>query len=320
MSIIKKILERIQAVVYIPIHVSRLSKRSDDLLRIESKLDLVTKQLDNLNLESFTEKLSGLNQNQAFTNKIDGQVGEEIKSNFSLLTTSIEQRFENQFLQFESLLSIYKSLPNLKHLPATRGWAGSPDFLAKLIELIIKEKPHTVLEASSGVSTVVIGLALKLNNYGKVISLDHEELYAKSTIGNVKSNEISDVANIIHCPLRNYNIFDQNWIWYETESLNLSEEIDLLVIDGPPGSTQHLARYPAIPLLHQYFSDRTLIVLDDANRNDEVIIIQKWVEFLKNKAFKVSVIKFNNFEKGLVVLEVCRLAESEHCTVPDPEI
>ena len=192
-------------------------------------------------------------------------------------------------------------------MPPTRGWAGSPDFLTKIAEVIFKEKPRFVLEASSGVSTIIIGLALKLNNHGKAISLEHESFYANITNEYIEVNEIGNITNVKYCPLRDYNSFEQTWKWYETDNLNLTEKIDLLVIDGPPRSTQFLARYPAVSLLHEYFSDRTLILLDDSSRNDEIITIQKWIDFLENNNFKVVVTQFNNFEKGMVILEARRV-------------
>lgn len=289
-----------------PINVLEINKRSEALFRIEDKLNLITKQLGDLDLASISKQLRELADIQNSNRKVNLHTEGQLQNDISQLISAVEQRFENQFLQFESLLSIYNSLPYLRLLPATRGWAGSPDFLAKIIELILKMKPRFVLEASSGVSTVVIGLALKLNNQGKAISLDHEELYAKITTENIEFNNISDVSNVIHCPLKEYKTFDKSWTWYEIANLNLPEKIDLLIIDGPPGKTQYLARYPAVPLLHQCFADRTLIVLDDANRNDEIIVVQKWITFLENNNFRVSVSEFKNFEKGMVILEVSR--------------
>ena len=290
-----------------PIYLLKVSKRSKDLLRIEKKLDFLSHHINNLGIYLLAKPLSELIQVQALNSNLNQNFQEQFKSDLINLISSIERSFENQFLQFESLLSIYNSLPNLKLLPATRGWAGSPDFLSKIIEVIHKEKPHFVLETGSGVSTLIVGLAMKLNNDGKIISLDHEQSYTKTTIEYSHVNEIADISNIIYSPLKDYNILGQTWKWYETDNLKFSEKIDLLIIDGPPKSTQFLARYPAVPLLHAFFSDRILILLDDANRNDEVVTVQKWIKFLEDNNFKVVVTKFNNFEKGMVILEVCRL-------------
>ena len=163
-----------------------------------------------------------------------------------------------------------------------------------------------MLEAGSGLSSIIIGSALRLNNNGKSISLEHDKIYANTTKENLEINGISHIVDVKYCPLKNYTDIGQSWKWYDIDNLNLINKIDILVIDGPPGATQFLARYPAVFLLHEHFSNRTLILLDDANRNDESIIIQKWIGFLEGNNFKTVLTQYNNFEKGMVILEILR--------------
>jgi hypothetical protein len=295
MKRLKTLIEGLKRAFNAPSPSSNIGERDGALLRVERKLDILSQQLIQLGIEPLA-------------NHPDNPAEDQRSKLAPGITPVIEQKLENQFLQFESLFSIYNSLPNLKLLPPTRGWAGSPDFLAKIIEVIFKQKPAFVLEASSGVSTVVIALALKLNNYGKVVSLDHEAHYAERTRENVKVNEAESTSIVKHCPLKEYTIGEQSWKWYDVEGVNLTRKIDLLVIDGPPRTTQFLARYPAVPLLHECFADKALILLDDANRDDEVIIVGKWIAFLEASNYKVAVHTFNHFEKGMVMLEVCRVA------------
>ena len=120
-------------------------------------------------------------------------------------------------------------------------------------------------------------------------------------------NEINKFSKVSYCPLVEYNEDMVTWKWYKSEGFNLNEKIDLLIIDGPPGNTQKLARYPAIQLLYEYFSVRTIILLDDTKRVDEKIIIKDWITFLQNRNFEVHSIHYDNFEKGMVLLEVIRL-------------
>ncbi|MCS4432860.1 class I SAM-dependent methyltransferase [Aquiflexum gelatinilyticum] len=307
MRIVNKIFKAIKAIVYLPINLYNLSKRSDELFRIEKKLDLFSKKLDYINFDAISKPLEEFIQYQTKKSNLESNQEKSIDLALSSIISKLDQKFENQFLQIESLLSIYNSLPNLKFFPATRGWVGSPDFLAKIVEVILKEKPQFVFEASSGVSSVIIGLALKMNNHGKAIALDHDRFYAKTTNENIEVNEIKDISCVEYCPLRDYTIQEQIWKWYETCNLKFTDKIDLLIIDGPPRTTQFLARYPAIPLLHEYFSDRVLILLDDANRHDEVIIVKMWMDFLEKINFKVEVNQFRNFEKGMTILIVQRL-------------
>jgi len=304
MKFLKKILEVFKNIIFLPRNLANISRQSNNLVVIENKLEDLNHKLNDLDFDSILKKLDTLAQNQTNTNNSKQNQSSEYE--IKELVSKIQEGFENQFLQFESLLSIYNSLPNLKFLPATRGWAGSPDFLSKIVQLILKEKPLFVLEASSGVSSVIIGLALKLNHYGKSISLDHDSYYAEITIKNLEVNSIENISVVKHCPFNDYIDNGQKWKWYQIENLDLTEKIDMLIIDGPPRTTQNLARYPAIPLLYEYFSDRVLILIDDTKRNDEIIIVEKWIEFLKKHGYQVNIEHYNNYEKGMVLLEIIR--------------
>jgi hypothetical protein len=168
-----------KAIFYLPVNLSSIII---DINRIENKIDLLNKRLDELDLNLTLGKEANLHSQQ-----------EHNDCNKFSLSSEISGIFENNFLQIEALLSIYNSLPSIKHLPATRGWAGSPDFLNKIIEIILKEKQNFVLEASSGASSVIIGLAIKMNNYGEALSFEHDPLYAKITRKNIEINDLVDV-------------------------------------------------------------------------------------------------------------------------------
>jgi len=295
MNFITEIFKTIKSIFLMPVYISSISKNMKDLKQIENKIDLLTQRVNDLNMNSTFEKQE---------RRLSCQ---ELSESEKLpISTEISEVFENHFLQIEALLSIYNSLPNLKYMPATRGWAGSPDFLNKIVEIILKQKPRIVLEASSGVSTVLIGLALKMNNSGKALSFEHDTSYAEITRKNIEVNDIEDISIIMDCPLNDYLIDGETWKWYDTKELTFTDKIDLLIIDGPPRATQNLARYPAIPLLHKYFSDNVIILLDDANRPDEIIIIEKWIEFLEKEGYKINIERYINFEKGMVLLKINR--------------
>lgn len=281
-----------------------MNNLSDRFKRIENELVALNQKLNDLNLVSISQKLDTLMQNQSNAASIKTKA--PINLELNELVSKIQEELENHFLQLESLLFIYNSLPNLKFLPATRGWAGSPDFLAKIVELILKEKPLFVLEAGSGVSSVIIGLTLKLNNYGESISLEHDITYANITIENMGINELEMKSVVKHSPLIEYNNLEQKWKWYDISELKFSNKIDMLIVDGPPRITQELARYPAIPILHEYFSDRITILLDDSKRDDEAIIIQKWIVFFETNNYKVEIENLINYEKGMTILQVYR--------------
>lgn len=226
------------------------------------------------------------------------------------MVSNLNQKLENQFFQIESLLAIYRLLPNMRFLPETRGWAGSPDFLKKIAEVILKEKPRFVLELGGGASSIVLGASLKENKFGFAISLDHENSYLEQTRGNLALNEIGESIDITYSPLKDYQLYDTNWKWYDYNFSSLHSKIDILIIDGPPGKTQKLARFPAVPLLMKYFNEKVILLLDDANRADEKVIVDKWIELLELHDFSVLTSNYHHFEKGLVLMEITRVSNA----------
>ena len=57
-------------------------------------------------------------------------------------------------------------------------------------------------------------------------------------------------------------------------------EIDLLLVDGPPGYGEGMerSRYPALPALEPRLAPGAMVVLDDASRPGEREIIERWTE------------------------------------------
>jgi hypothetical protein len=305
MKIFRQIIKILKDILFIPRNLANISRHSANLAELENKLDALNQKLNNLSIDSISKNEDVILQNRATDSNI--KTKESINFEISELVSKQQEGFETNFLQFESLLSIYNTLPNLKYLPATRGWAGSPDFLNKIIEVILKLKPRFVLEISSGVSSVVIGLALKMNNYGRALSLEQNISYAEITRKNIEVNDIEDISIIMNSPLNDYLIDGETWKWYETNKLTFTDKIDLLIIDGPPRTTQRLARYPAIPILHNFFSDNVIILLDDANRLDEKIIIERWIEYLTGKGFEITIENYSNFDKGMALVNIKKI-------------
>ncbi|HEY9751904.1 MAG TPA: class I SAM-dependent methyltransferase [Coleofasciculaceae cyanobacterium] len=187
-----------------------------------------------------------------------------------------QQQRQQDYQQIEALFSLFFTLRPDLPLPNMRGWAASPDFLKTVIELVLVEKPALIVEAGSGVSTVLIAYCLKRLGKGKVISLDHDFKFADTTQNLLASHGLSEIATVVYAPLKEFEINGRKWLWYDKNRLKLDQTIDFFVIDGPPQSVQKLARYPALPLLFQHLSDKAVLVLDDGYREDEREIVALW--------------------------------------------
>lgn len=191
-------------------------------------------------------------------------------------TSRLKQEAVNDFRQVESLLYLVSMLRPEVPLPDTRDGAASPDFLKKTVELMAMRRPNLVVEAGSGVSTLVIGYCLKRQGIGKVISLEHDPGFARIARDWIALHGLEAFAVVVDAPLTSVPLGDQNFLWYDTRDLHFSGPIDLLVVDAPPGTTQPLARYPALPILMPHLSKNALILMDDGLRADEQLIAKRW--------------------------------------------
>jgi predicted O-methyltransferase YrrM len=209
----------------------------------------------------------------------------------------IQKRLSDDYKQTEALFSIYSTLKITRPLPTMRDWAISPDFATILISLIFENKPKFILEASSGVSTLISSYCLKELGMGKVVALDHDAVYAQKTKKNIDQHNLNDIATVLHAPFTDVVINNKKWLWYNTDALKKIETIDLLIIDGPPNTTQKMARYPALPLLFKKLSDKAIVVLDDTYRKDERSIVEAWLK--EHGCFTSELI---NNEKGATIL------------------
>ncbi|MDX2456148.1 MAG: class I SAM-dependent methyltransferase [Gammaproteobacteria bacterium] len=230
---------------------------------------------------------------------------EDILEKVTLLLQKQEQRAaatqqaigENLYRQLEALISITSILPMRHPLPPMRGWAISPDFGSLLISEILTRKPRVVLELGSGVSTILIAYCLENIGHGRAISFDHDFNFCEKSRDTIRAHKLGNIAEVVHAPLKEVQLKEGSWDWYDTARIAPDIKIDLLVIDGPPGQIQDISRYPALPLLHEYFSAEIVILLDDAARADEKSIIEMWT-----REFPDFEHEYIPVEKGAAVL------------------
>lgn len=264
----------------------------------ENKIDLLIQEVKQINI-----RLDNLEKNLGDGHELlISSITKDIKGFEIRVKEFIDHRINNGIKQIESIIQVYQLLKNIKLLPSSRGWAASPDFLIKLIELILKRRPATVLELGSGVSTVVVGLTLKQNNYGELISIDHDQNYYEISRENILFNEIENYVRLYHCPIKH----DVNGIkWYDLEKVSFGNKVDLLIVDGPPGKLQRNARMPALTNLFPHLADNAVILLDDANREDEKKIIREWSDFLDLRGVPYNLIIDPYFDKGVAFFSLC---------------
>jgi predicted O-methyltransferase YrrM len=187
------------------------------------------------------------------------------------------KEIKQTFRQLEALQNLSALLPATDVLPATRGWAASPDLLLVLVDLVITERPSLVVECGSGASTLWLALAMRRFGIdGRIIALDHDPVFAGKTRDFLARHDVRELAQVRDAPLESFSLDGESYSWYARRAWEDLTGIDLLFVDGPPAATGHQARYPALPLLSGALSPAATVVLDDLVVPDMQKVLQLW--------------------------------------------
>ena len=204
---------------------------------------------------------------------------------------------EQIFPQIQAYLELTRVLDLRQPLPALRGWAASPDFLLEIANYARRARPETILECSSGATTVVLARCCAMSGRGHVYSLEHDAHYAERTRAALRAHNLDRWATVVDAPLETA-AEGAGSPWYSLQGLPAGlRAADMLVIDGPPGIEGGRARYPALPLLHARLAEAATIFLDDANRSDERAVLQAW-----KKEYPDFSLELRPLEKGCAIL------------------
>jgi len=175
-----------------------------------------------------------------------------------------------------SYLTLEKKLGFNKALTVTEHWSAAADFLALISDYCLQNKPQVIIECSSGTSSLVLAQCCKLNQSGHVYSLENGEAFVAQTVQQLNDFTLTDYCDVIYAPLQKIQLADESFQWYAIEKFP-EIKIDLLVVDGPPGFLQKHSRYPALPILADKLAEHCVIFLDDAARDDEQMLVQRWL-------------------------------------------
>ena len=208
------------------------------------------------------------------------------------------RRIDNLYKQFDALLAIHSVINFRYPLPQMRGWPVSPDFANLVLQTVFSEKPKTIVELGSGISSILIGYVLENLGSGQLITLDHEKQFQEKTINDLQNHLLTSYVRVEYAPLVEYEIQGKKWFWYDIQGIPDLQNIDLLIVDGPPAQTQEYARYPAFPLLKDKLSPCYSILTDDGNREEEKSVIKKWVTLDKDLE-----VQYFETEKGTYLLK-----------------
>ena len=157
------------------------------------------------------------------------------------------------------------------------GFAAQTDYLEEVARQAAKTK-GPILECGSGLTTIMLGLLAGRRGI-QTWSLEHVPEWRTRVAGALKRFEIPNVQ-ICSTPLRHYGEF----AWYDPPLVTLPKEFQLVICDGPPGSTEG-GRYGRLSVLGDRLPAGSVILLDDATRPGEAEVLRRWTSEAK---FQVS--------------------------------
>jgi predicted O-methyltransferase YrrM len=206
------------------------------------------------------------------------------------IAKNLENSNRENYRQSEFYIQLIALLKLDAPIPSTRSWAASPDVLLTLLEHARSSNPTKILDLGSGMSTLVLA---KSAPAAKVISIDNSQDFADKTKKVLANHQITNVEIRVAPLVPHKSGVD----WYDLSQLADVADIDLLFIDGPPGSKNSMARHPAIEECIGKLSPRAIVVIDDAARDGEKSMAMDFAAALPTHS-----LQFLSHEKGTAVL------------------
>ena len=155
-------------------------------------------------------------------------------------------------------------------LPKLGSWKADVGFLVSIVDHIALHRPAEVVELGAGASTLVAARALQRHGEGHLTAFDQHLDFVEAVRHWLQDHQLA--AQVRHAPLVRA---EAPWpgLWYALD--HLPEQIDLLIIDGPPWTLHPLVRGSAERLFDRIAPGGT-VMLDDAARPGERIVAGRW--------------------------------------------
>lgn len=161
-----------------------------------------------------------------------------------------------------------------------------------IINDIVVNSRNSILEFGSGMSTILIGRLIKLNQLkAKLYSVENDEGWFSLMSENIRKENLEDCVELIYAPLKEVNLekyqsnihHDLKWFDIDILDESLNEKVyDMVIIDGPMAYRKDIerSRFPALPYMLEKLNSSFSLYLHDTDREGEQSIIRDWKTML----------------------------------------
>jgi predicted O-methyltransferase YrrM len=239
------------------------------------------------------------------------------------LITQQKKLSNNAVLQIESYMRLQNYVADDIVLPDMHGWPISPDLGMQLVQMIETGNYDAVVEFGSGVSTLLMALALKkqakksIAMPAKLIAFEHLAAYFEQTKKLLSASGLNANVTLIHAKLISIKGLNQtNFDYYDClealkqfkKELKIPNPKIMVFVDGPPGATGPHARYPAMQSIEQVFEGSAYVdyLMDDYMRKEECEIVSMWEQHFNDQGREIEKKENLALEKQMCILMVSK--------------
>jgi SAM-dependent methyltransferase len=148
-----------------------------------------------------------------------------------------------------------------------------PIAILKIVNDIVVNQRRVVVECGSGNSTIFAARAMSQHDIsGFIHSIDHHPGWAAVTSRALVRENLQQWASVTCAPLVDG--------WYDPTLVPDVQDVDMLIVDGPPAHDPEIAtaREPALRHFIRTLAPGATILLDDSRRSGERRVLSAWRE------------------------------------------
>lgn len=205
------------------------------------------------------------------------QVHVDVAQCFARVESLEKQLHEAPFVQLAMERLVRQEGIPLGWLREAGAWALDVGLMDHLADTLNAYQQPRVLEFGSGRGSKMLA-RLVGNRGGRLVCVEHDPTWAARTQGEFDRHGLSTHAQVAARPLIQTEFMGQPGLFYDMSFLTEADVFDVVIVDGPPARTCHLARLPALPAVAAHLSPTGFhVYMDDHERDEEQEIVRRWL-------------------------------------------